>query len=83
MSKLKTLYQHQTETLSAVIHELCGEVFDIDNDKQLLVILKDKLGLPIEKIDAESLAKLDDGTISVPHLVILYRNFKLLVNEAR
>ena len=83
MTKLKTVYQHQTETLSSEIYRLAGEVFDINSDKQLLAILKDKMGLPITQIDDESLAKLDDGTPTLPHMVILYRNFKLLASEAR
>lgn len=83
MPRLKPVLQHQIESIADEIQRLAGEKFDIDCDKQLLAILKDKMGLPISQIDDESLAKLDDDTYTIPHLVVNYRKLKLLVSETR
>ena len=82
---LKTRFQAEREAAERALHAAAGEVFNVNSNPQLRVILFEKLGLPILKktatgpsTDASVLEELAEQGHEVPRLLMDYRELAKL-----
>ena len=84
---LKTRFQAEREAAERALHAAAGEVFNVNSNPQLRVILFEKLGLPVLKktatgpsTDASVLQELAEQGHEVPALLMDYRELAKLEN---
>ncbi|MBI3791369.1 MAG: DNA polymerase I [Gemmatimonadetes bacterium] len=82
---LKTRFQAEREAAERAIHAAAGEVFNVNSNPQLRVILFEKLGLPVLKktatgpsTDASVLEELAEQGHALPQLLMDYRELAKL-----